>query len=366
VAVLKAQIDLKAFRGNFRTVQKIVGGKTAILPILKSDAYGHGAVPLARESLKLGAPMLGIGTVAEGVELRHAKIASPILIIDGIFRDEAEEAVARKLTPVVFSEETAEALNQAGSKAGRKVGVHLKFDTGMSRLGFPFGGYAEVLKKIKKLKNIQVEGIMTHLASAPDRTSPQTELQLSRFDAIIEKARAEGYRPRWIHSANSGGILNFPQSRYNMVRPGIILYGVPPCSVRGVSFKQVMMVTGRLVSVKQVTAGEGVGYNATYVTPRAKRIGVVMGGYADGVMRAISNRGSALWNSRLLPILGNVCMDNFMVDLSRAAAAKPGDEVTLIGPQHDKISARCWADLCGTVPYEILCSLGRHAEKSLK
>ncbi len=366
-SILKATIDLLAFRHNFREVRKIVGKKPAILPIIKADGYGHGLVPLAKESLKLGAPMLGIGTVAEGIELRHAKIASPILVIDGIFKDEAREILKHHLTPVIFSHDIALELNRIAGKAGKTVSVHLKFDTGMSRLGFLFGESGKALKKIRKLKNLHVEGVMTHLASSPDSSSPQTEIQLARFNKIIEMARNEGFNPKWIHAANSGAIINFPSSRYNMVRPGIILYGAPPCPARGVAFKQVMTVSSRLISVKNIPHGEGVGYNATYVTPRTKKVGLVVGGYAHGVNRLLSNNGFVLWKKKsLLPMLGNICMDNFMVDLSKVPTAKAGDEVILMGPQNDKVSAKGWADLTNSIPYEIFCSLGKSAKKVWK
>jgi alanine racemase len=356
--MLETRINLAAFRHNIQTIKNIVGKTVSLLPVIKAEAYGHGMPRLAREALKLGAPMLGVGTIEEGVPLRQNKIAAPVLLLDGIFPEQAEDAVKYHLTPVVFSLETAKILDKIGKKKGRKISVHLKFDTGMSRLGFTLAETKRVLALIAKMKNIHVEGLMTHLASSADHQSPQTEHQLRRFDAVIAEAKRAGLKPTYIHSANSGAILNFKKSHYNMVRPGITLYGAPPVEIEGNKFREVMTVTSRLVIVKEIPQGEGVGYGATYITPRAKKIGVVMGGYADGVNRLLSNKGSVVVKGKVVPILGVVCMDNFMVDLSKAPTAKPGDDVILLGGGHDETSAEKWAELTGTISYEIFCRIG--------
>jgi len=350
---LKARIDLAAFRHNYLAVQSLVGAKVALMPVIKADAYGHGLPRLATEALKLGAPILGAGTLEEGIALRREKIAAPVLLLDGIFPEQAAEAVRYHLTPVVHQMETARELNRIGKKKGKKIPVHLKFDTGMSRLGFTMPQSREAIAQIAKMKNLHVEGIMTHLASSTDIESPQTEHQLRRFDAVIEEARRGGLKPAYIHAANSGAILNFKNSRYNMVRPG-----VPPSEAKGVEFRPVMTVTSRLLSVKEVSQGEGVGYNATYITPRKKRVGVVLGGYADGVNRLLSNRGVVVVDGKAVPIIGNVCMDCFMVDLSRVSSAAAGDEVVLLGGDHEETSAERWAELTNTIPYEVFCRIG--------
>ncbi|MDH5543213.1 MAG: alanine racemase [Nitrospinota bacterium] len=365
---LKATIDISAFRHNLKTVSKIIGKNCHILPVIKSNGYGHGLLPLAREALKNGVKLLGIGTVDEGVELRRAKIGSPIVVLDGFFKEEIDSIIHNKLTPVVFSIEMAQELNRAAKTAGKTVSVHLKFDTGMSRFGIPFHESDDTITKVKRLGNLNIEGVMTHLASSADPSSPQTEFQLSRFEKILERCRLKGITPKWIHAANSGGIVYFKNSHYNMVRPGIILYGIPPSNVKGIKheFKPVMTLSSRIVSVKTVPSGEGVGYNATYITPRPKRIGVVMGGYADGINRHLSNRGTVLWKSKALPIIGNICMDNFMIDLSKAPSAKRGDEVILLGPQHENISAQKWAEMASTISYEIFCNIGKRVERVIK
>ncbi|MEE8484833.1 MAG: alanine racemase [Nitrospinota bacterium] len=363
---LKARISLSAYRHNLKAIQKIVGPNVHILPVIKANAYGHGVLPLARESLKQGVPMLGLGTLEEGLELRRAKIAAPILLLDGIFKQQAKSAVKYHLTPVVTALDTAKELNRLGSRENRKVSVHLKFDTGMNRLGFTLNEAENALEEISSMKNIFVEGIMTHMASSSDASSPQNELQLRRFEAVLSLAKDAGLNPTWIHAANSGAIINFKESHYSMVRPGISLYGYPNAKVKKAAFKVVMTLTTKLISVKSVNAGEGIGYDATYITPRRKRVGVVFGGYEDGVNRLLSNRGSALVRGVLAPIVGNVCMDNFMIDLSRAASARVGDEVTLLGPQHAAISAEKWAELCGTISYEILTGIGNRVERVAK
>ncbi len=356
--MLEARIDLAAFRHNVGCLKSIAGPDVSLLPVIKADAYGHGMPRLARESLKLGARMLGAGTMEEGVLLRQNKIAAPVLLLDGIFPEQAKEAVKYRLTPVVFTLEIARIMDKMGKKTGRKISVHLKFDTGMSRLGFTLAESRSTLAVVARMKNVHVEGIMTHLASSADAGSPQTENQLRRFDAIIAEAGRVGINPTYVHAANSGAIIAHKRSHYNMVRPGISLYGAPPVEAKGFAFKEVMTVASRLVLVKNVPQGEGVGYGATYITPRAKKIGVVMGGYADGVNRMLSNKGSVVVNERAVPILGVVCMDNFMVDLSKATGAKEGDEVVLLGGGFEETSVNRWAELTGTIPYEVFCRIG--------
>lgn len=355
--MLNVRIDLAAFRHNLAAI-KSLAPNAAILPVIKADGYGHGMIPLAREALKCGAPMLGVGALEEGRALRREKIAAPALLLDGIFPEEAAEAVKYRLTPVVFSLEVAKELNRIGKKEGKKIAIHLKFDTGMSRLGFTLHDATEAVTQIAKMKNIHVEGIMTHLASSGDVQSPQTDHQLRRFEGILEMVKKTGLKPLYIHAANSAAILNHKYAHYNMVRPGIALYGAPPAETKGAGFKPVMTVASRLISVKEISQGEGVGYNATYVTPRKKKIGVVLGGYADGVNRLLSNRGAFLVHGKPVPIVGNVCMDMVMVDLSRVPSAAPGDEVILLDGGVPETSAEHWAELAGTIPYEIFCRLG--------
>lgn len=365
--MLNVRIDLAAFRHNLEAVKSLTPNAVT-LPIIKADGYGHGMIPLAREALKSGASMLGVGVLEEGRALRREKIAAPALLLDGIFPDEAAEAVKYRLTPVIFSLEVAKELNRIGKKEAKKIAVHLKFDTGMSRLGFTLHDATEAVSQIAKMKNLHVEGVMTHLASSGDIQSPQTDHQLRRFELVLELVKKSGLKPLYIHAANSAAILNCKFAHHNMVRPGIALYGAPPSETKGVEFKRVMTVTSRLISVKEIPQGEGIGYNATYVTPRKKKIGVVMGGYADGVNRLLSNRGVFLVHGKPVPIVGNVCMDMVMVDLSRVPSAVPGDEVILLGGGVHETSAEHWADLAGSIPYEIFCRLGvgPRAQRSYK
>jgi len=308
---LTARIDLAAFRHNIKTVKSIVGKNVSILPVIKANGYGHGAVPIALECLKSGAPMLGLGTLEEGIEIRRNKIATPILLLDSLFKDQAADAVKFQLTPVVHSLEIARELNLAARKADKKLAVHVKFDSGMGRLGIWHTEVKAALSKIASMQNLRIDGIMTHLASSSDRESPQTELQLMRFNTVLKIAEGIGLKPKWIHAANSAAILNFKKSHFNMVRPGISLYGAPPAKSKGHTFREVMTLTSRIISIKNLPAGEGVGYNATYTTPRSKKIGVVMGGYADGINRLLSNSGVVAWREKTVPIVGTVCMDNF-------------------------------------------------------
>ena len=363
---LTARIDLGAFRHNIKTIKNIVGKSVSLLPIIKADGYGHGVASLAAECLKSGAPMLGLGTVEEGIEIRRNKIAIPILLLDGLFKDQIAEAVKFRLTPAVHSLEIAREINRVAKKENKNVAIHVKFDSGMGRLGIWHTEAKAALTKIASMQNLRIDGLMTHLASAPDRESPQSELQLMRFNAVLKTADAMGIKPKWIHAANSAAILNFKKSHYNMVRPGIALYGAPPVKVKGHVFKPVMTLTSRIISIKNLPAGEGVGYNATYTTPRSKKVGVVMGGYADGINRLLSNSGAAALRGKILPIVGSVCMDNFMVDLSRASEARVGDTVTLLGGGFEELSAQRIAQLAQTIPYEIFCNIGNRVKRVAK
>ncbi len=355
--MLNVRIDLAAFRHNIETI-KSLAPDAAILPVIKADGYGHGMIPLAREALGCGVPMLGVGALEEGRTLRREKIAAPALLLDGILPNEAADAVKYRLTPVVFSVDVAKELNRVGKKEGKKIAVHLKFDTGMGRLGFTLRQAVDAILQIGKMRNVHVEGVMTHLASAGDIQSPQTDNQLRRFEGVLEAVKKAGLRPNYIHAANSDAIINYKQAHYGMVRPGIALYGFPSAEVKEAAFKPVMSVTSRLISVKDIPQGEGIGYNATYVTPRNKKVGVVLGGYADGINRLLSNRGVFIVRGRPVPIIGNVCMDMVMVDLSRVPSAAPGDEVVILGGDAPETTAEHWAELAGTIPYEIFCRLG--------
>ena len=363
---LTARIDLAAFRHNIKTIKNIVGKTVSILPVIKADGYGHGVAPLAVECLKSGAEMLGLGTVEEGIEIRRNKIAIPILLLDSLFKDQAADALKFRLTPVVHSLEIARDLNLAARKADKKLAVHVKFDSGMGRLGIWHTQAKAALTKIASMSNLRIEGIMTHLASASDRESPQTELQLMRFNGVLNTAETLGIKPKWIHAANSAAILNFKKSHFNMVRPGIALYGAPPVKAKGVIFRPVMTLVSKIISIKNVPAGEGVGYNATYTTPRSKKVGVVMGGYADGINRMLSNSSVVVLRGKTVPMVGSVCMDNFMIDLSRAPDARVGDTVTLLGGGFDETSAERIAKIAQTIPYEIFCNIGNRVKRVAK
>ena len=363
---LTARIDLAAFRHNIKTINSIVGKTVSILPVIKADGYGHGVAPIAVECLKSGAEMLGLGTLEEGIEIRRNKIAIPILLLDGLFKDQAADALKFRLTPAVHSMEIARELNLAARKADKKLAVHIKFDTGMGRLGIWHTEAKAALTKIASMQNLRIDGLMTHLASASDKESPQTELQLMRFNALLKTAEGLGIKPKWIHAANSAATLNFKKSHYNMVRPGISLYGAPPAKAKGHIFREVMTLTSKIISIKNLPAGEGVGYNATYTTPRSKKIGVVMGGYADGINRLLSNSGVVALRGKILPMVGSVCMDNFMVDLSRSPEVRVGDKVTLLGGGFDEISAERIAKIAQTIPYEIFCNISNRVKRVAK
>jgi alanine racemase len=363
-----AEIDLDALRFNLAQLQAKTRGKADILAVVKANAYGHGAAEVARELESAGAPLFGVATTEEGVELRRSVRSLPILILGGIYPGEFGRVLDHKLSPVIFDLEVATALSAEAKRSGRRISVHLKVDTGMNRLGIPWREWREALEFIRSAGNLLIEGLMSHLSVA-DSEEPDdrafTEEQTRRFQACLETARDLGIRPRYIHLANSAGTLR-DLPGFNLVRPGLMLYGLHPApALRArIPLRPALRWKTAVLSVKRVCRGETVSYGRTYPCPKESLVAVLPVGYADGYSRRFSNRGEVLVRGKRAKIAGIVCMDLTMADVSEIPDIQPGEEVVLLGKQgSEEISAAELAGWAGTIPYEILCGIGKRVPR---
>lgn len=356
------EIDLANLRHNLAQVQHRLSGRTQILGVVKSDAYGHGMIPVARELMSGGVGFLAVSKFWEAQELRAAGIALPILVLSGLQPDEMAEAIRTEVRPAVFRLDHLQHLSRTAAQLNLPARVHLKVDTGMARLGAPFDAVPSFLEALTLLPGIELEGVLSHLAAADESDKTFSEEQLSRFQAVLQLFAEHGHPVRYAHIANSAGILDFPHAHLQLVRPGIMLYGSSPSSEihRPADLHPVMSFKSRVLQLKEVPAGHPIGYGRTFVTQKPSRIATIPVGYDDGYPRLLSNRGQVLVNGTRAAIVGRVSMNLITVDVSHLPAVKEDDEVVLLGRQGGEcITAEEIADLCGSISYEIYCSIGR-------
>lgn len=357
------EIDLSAIGNNTRLLKSLVGPHVRLLISLKADAYGHGAVKVARTTLHNGASMLGVATVSEATPLREAGISAPILVFGYVPLWQMREAVHQQVTVTLYSCESAQALSRAAVALGKTVNVHVKIDTGMSRLGIRSTQLEEIItliRTIKDLPGLVLEGLYTHFAMADADDQSYTHMQLQRLHTVLEILEAQGLRPPIIHAANSAATLTLPETRFDMVRPGIAIYGLNPSSNVQLpeSFRPALSFKTQVAQVKTVPAGEGIGYGCTYITTHPTRIAVLPVGYADGFRRAPKNWGAVLIHGQEAPLLGRVCMDQCMVDVTHIPQTRIGDEVVLIGRQgNSTLTAEQVAERLGTINYEVVAEI---------
>jgi len=342
------------------------------MAVVKADAYGHGAVPVAKVLAECGVDMFGVATVEEALELRGAGIEQPILLLGGLYMSDPTDLIEYRLTPSVSSTARLDTYAECARRYGRPIEFHLKLDTGMGRLGMPGDRLRAFVEHYRELKGLQMKGLFTHLASAEDLVAVQTEEQAERFKTALEELRSCGIEPEWVHVSNSAALLSgrvFPE---NLVRIGALIYGycVPLIFPAGAEnrelavFEPILSFKSRVVFLKDVPSGTPLGYGAAFHTRRLSRIATVPVGYADGLSRALSNRGHALVRGRCARIVGNISMDLSLLDVTDIPGVAVGDEVTLIGEsEHCAITALQVAQQLGTVPYEILCSIGKRVPR---
>ena len=350
-------VDLDRIAGNLRAIRAHVG--VPVMSIVKANAYGHGLVPVARHLEAQGAEQFGVAFLEEGLALRRAGIATPILVMGGIFGPQAAQFIAHDLEITVSSPDKLRQVEAAAESLGRKAVIHLKIDTGMERIGVHSYSAGPFIEAAAASRWCEVKGVYSHLACADDPASPMTALQLERFLEACAHFERIGAPMPLRHLANSGGILHVPQTRLDMVRPGIALYGVLPDAAarRSIDLSPALSLLSQVVYFKVVKAGNPVGYGATWAPMRDTRVVTVPIGYGDGYPRALSSRGQVLIHGKAYPVVGRVCMDQFMVDLGGDSAWNE-DDVVLIGGQGDaSISVESLAEAAGTIPYEILVGL---------
>lgn len=354
-----ARVDLRQLRANFLALKAVLPEATGVLAPVKGDAYGHGAIPVARTLQDAGADWFGVALVEEGIRLREAGISAPILCLGGTGPVGAESAIRYRLTPVVYDLGDAERLERVAARRHEPFGVHLKVDTGMGRLGVPMHAWESFLDRFAAFRWLRADGVCTHFASAEDTNPAFTVEQGRRFLEAVQVARARGIRPSLLHAANSAGTLFHPRLRFDLVRPGLVLYGVHPDPTRpaGVPVAPVMSVTTRVLFVKDLPRGAGVSYGRTWSADRPSRIATLPVGYADGYPRILSDRAHVLVHGHRAPVRGRICMDLTMVDVTDIPEdVVPGDPVVLLGSQgSESVTAEELATLAQTVPYEILC-----------
>lgn len=361
-----AHIDLGALRHNLAQVRRLAGARE-VIAIVKADAYGHGAVPVARALAAEGVTRFGVALVEEGRVLREAGVRGEILVLGGFVEDQAAEIVELGLTATIFHAGHADALNEAARRAGRAAPVHAKIDTGMGRLGFAVDAAPDAVAALARCAFLRLEGLMTHFADADLADPAYAREQVARFDAVAETVRRAGVRIPIRHAANSAAVMAASWRSagggplYDAVRPGLMLYGVHPGPAvgSGVDLRPVLSLTTRILLLKRVPPGMPISYGRTFVTRRDSLIAVLPIGYADGYPRALSNAGRVLVRGRAAPVVGRVCMDLTMVDVTDVPGAAEGDEAVVIGAQGAAaITAEDVAAGAGTIAYEILCGIG--------
>lgn len=360
-------IDLEAFRQNIRKIY--AWSNVPLIAVIKTDGYGHGAVRLAEELEQFSFVWgYAVATIEEAVALREAGVKKRILILGYVFPTAYETLLKYQVTPTIFDMESAEALCQEAEKQNKVIPVHIKVDTGMSRIGLPAAKEGiETAKRIASLDALAVEGIFTHLARADEWDHAPAQQQIDRFRAFCGKLEEEGVSIPLKHCANSAGIIGFESANMDLVRAGIIIYGLMPSdevSADVIALQPVLSWKSTVAYVKTLPAGVPVSYGGTYITSEETAVATIPIGYGDGYPRLLSNRGFVLIRGRRAPIIGRVCMDQFMVDVTKIEGVSRGDTVTLIGKdQEEEIHMEELAGLCDTINYEIACNINKRVPR---
>jgi alanine racemase len=377
-----ARVDLEAIRRNFRALTAFLANEAArnrdagagpatppaIIGVVKANAYGHGAVPVARALVEAGASWLAVADIEEGLELREAGISGRILVFGALSVSDVAGLFTHALTPTISSPAAARALAEAARARGVRLTCHLKIDTGLNRLGFRFDNLARSLPGVLADGALEIEALSTHFATADDAEDPMFEAQRLRFEAARETVRELGGDVRLAHAANSAASLRDSRTWADWIRPGLLLYGLVPAPLATtVALTPAMTLTSRVVAVKGIRAGERIGYGGRHEAKAPMTIGIVPAGYADGLDRRLEGRGAALVRGRRAPIVGAVSMDMLTVDVTGIDGVSTGDEVVFLGTQGAEswqtIDAREMAAWIGTIPYEVLCRLGARVER---
>ena len=367
-----ADIDLDAIGHNFRAIadflsREPLGGRArppGIIAVVKANAYGHGSAPVGIALERAGATLLACADIEEAVTLRRAGIRAEILVFGALGVSDVSGIFDYNLTPTVSTPSAGKALQEQAARRKARLKYHLKIDTGMNRLGLRYDNLSHTLPELLASDNLELVGLYTHFATADMPDHPLMEEQRTRFEAVRDDLRARGIQPKVVHAANSAALLRDSRVWYDLVRPGLLLYGVvPPPLASTLPLKPVLSLRSRIVAVKHIRAGETVSYGARFIAERPTRIAVVPAGYADGIDLRLAGRGAVLVRGRRAPIVGAVAMDMLMIDMTDIEAY-PGDEVVVLGTHGEaRIDVREMAAAIGTIPWEILCRLGSRIER---
>ncbi len=362
------EVDLGALEFNYRQLKKRIPEDVKLLAVVKADAYGHGAVPVSLRLEKLGVDYLGVAIPEEGVELRRGGVKTPILVLGGIFGGEVDQFFRFRLTPVIFKKDSLRILSREAERRKRKVKVHLKVDTGMGRLGVPLNLWSDFLHEVTRFPRIETEGILSHFAMT-DEEKGFTRNQWRAFQEAVKTAQAFGICCPYLHMANSATLTTFPACSARLVRPGIMLYGSYPApTFRSlIPLKPVMRLKTRIHFLKSVPPGMRISYGGTFKAKRKSLIATLPIGYADGYNHHLSNHGEVLIHGKRAPVVGKVCMDFIMVDVTDIPRVSVGDEVVLMGRQgKEQITPEEIAEKINSISYEVLCSIGKRVPRVYK
>jgi alanine racemase len=352
-----AEIDLSAFKFNIEQIKKRVA-PAKIMAIVKANGYGHGAVPLAHASIQAGAEYLAVALVEEGIELRENGITAPILVFSGLQEEQIDQFLDYDLEMTVYTESMARQISDRAQWWSQPARIHVKVDTGMGRVGVVPENSVELIQKIRQLSDIEIVGLYTHFATSDEKDKTYANFQLNRFKKVIAELEKKGINIPLKHAANSGAILDMPDTFFDMVRPGIMTYGWYPTdeTSESVPVKPVMTFKTRVLYIKKIQSGESVSYGRKFIAARPTLVATLSVGYADGYNRLLSNRGEVLIRGKKFPVIGRVCMDLIHVDLGNDNEIQVGDEVVLFGSQGGaKVSVNEICQKLDTIPYEVCC-----------
>lgn len=354
------EVDLSAIEQNTRSIQRFVGQRVAVMSIVKADAYGHGLVPVSMAALRGGASSLGVALLEEALAIRAAGVDKPILVLGCGLPEQAPEIVHANLAQVVASREMAAALSREAVRQAATAKVHVKIDTGMGRIGVGWEEGADAVRSLAGLPGLELSGILTHFSTADESDRGFAYEQLSRFGKVLDELAGKDALPACRHAANSAGITFLPESHYDLVRPGLLTYGIPASTEPApLGLTPALSLKARLAQVKAVKASEGISYGRSHITRRPSTVAIVPFGYGDGFSRSHSNRCRVIVHGQLVPVVGRVCMDQFMVDVTDVADVHTGDEAVILGRQGSStITAWDLAASMQSVPHEVLSALG--------
>ena len=361
-----AEIDLTALVYNLGQARARCAAGQKILAVVKANAYGHGAVPVSRALAKAGVCHFAVATLEEALELRFAGLTGEILVLGGCYPGQEAQFFAHNLAVAVFSLADLERLDRVSAALNRALSVHLKFDTGMGRVGFFPSQTPEVITRLRQTRRLKFAGLMSPLACADDPDSPVTFQQHQSFRAIVSHFKAADLLPFALHLCNSAGLCDGPLPEASMVRPGIMLYGGYPAAPEnsGLDLRPVMSLVSQIAVLRELPAASGISYGHSFHTPSARRIATLPIGYADGYNRLLSNCGEALVRGHKVPVVGRVCMDWIMLDVSQVENAQVGDRVVLLGTDgHQTITAESWAEKTAGLSYEVFCRISQRVPR---